>query len=51
MGIVDYLSRDPIGEPWPQSEVDKKFVIAPIDQFHEALDGLNSRLFDKKYFH
>ena len=50
MGIVDYLSRDPIGEPWPESELDKKFVVASIDQFHEALDCLNSRLVDTNTF-
>ena len=46
MGIVDYLSRDPIGEPWPESQLDEKFVVASIDQFHKALDCLNNRLID-----
>ena len=50
MGIVDYLSRDPIGEPWPESELDEKFVVASIDQFHAALDCLNSRLIDTNTF-
>ena len=50
MGIVDYLSRDPIGEPWPESKLDEKFVIASIDQFHKALDCLNSRLIDTNTF-
>ena len=48
MGIVDYLSRDPIGEPWPESQLDEKFVVASIDQFHKALDCLNNRLIDTK---
>ena len=50
MGIVEYLSRDPIGGPWPESELDKKFVVALIDQFHAALDCLNSRLSDTNTF-
>ena len=50
MGIVDYLSRDPIGEPWLESELDEKFVVASIDQFHAALDCLNSRLVDTNNF-
>ena len=44
MGIVDYLSKDPIGEPWPESKLDEKFVVASIEQFHKALDCLNNRL-------
>ena len=27
MGVVDYLSRDPNGEPWPESVLDEKFVV------------------------
>ena len=50
MDIVDYLSRDPIGEPWPESELDEKFVVASIDQFYEALDCLNNRLIDTNTF-
>ena len=46
MGIVDYLSRYSIGEPWPESKLDEKFVRASIDQFHKALDCLNNRLID-----
>ena len=44
MGIVDYLSRDPFKDPWPESELDEKFVIATINSFHEALDCMSSRL-------
>ena len=44
MGIVDYLSRDPFNDPWPESELDKKFVVATINSFHEALDCMSSRL-------
>ena len=50
MGIMDYLSRDPIGEPWPESELNEKFVVASIDQFQAALDCLNSRLTDINIF-
>ena len=46
MGIVDYLSRDPNGEPWPESYLDEKFVVASIEHFHKALDCLGSRLND-----
>ena len=44
MGIVDYLSRDPFNDPWPESELDEKFIVATINSFHEALDCMNSRL-------
>ena len=44
MGIVDYLSRDPFNDPWPESELDEKFVVATINSFHEAFDCWNSRL-------
>ena len=50
MDIVDYLSREPSGEPWPDSKLDKKFVVASIDQFHAALDCLNRRLVDTNTF-
>ena len=46
MGIVDYLSRNPKGEPWPESVLDEKFVVTSIESFHKALDCLNSRLSD-----
>ena len=44
MGTVDYLSRDPFNDPWPESELDEKFIVATINSFHEALDCMNSRL-------
>ena len=44
MGIVDYLSRQPNGEPWPESELDERFVVTSIESFHKALDCLSSRL-------
>ena len=44
MGIVDYLSRDPFNDPWPESELDEKFVVGTINSFHEAFDCWNSRL-------
>ena len=44
MGIVDYLSRDPYNDPWPESELDKKFVVATTNSFHEALYCMSSRL-------
>ena len=46
MGIVDYLSRNPKGEPWPESVLDEKFVLTSIESFHKALDCLNNRLSD-----
>ena len=46
MGIVDYLSREPNGEPWPESEKNERFVVTSIENFHKALDCLNSRLND-----
>ena len=47
---MDYLSRNPIWETWPESELDENFVVASIDQFHSALDCLMSRLIDTKSF-
>ena len=48
MGIVDYLSREHNGEAWPDSELDERFVVASIENFHKdkLLDNLNSRLID-----
>ena len=46
MGIVHYMSREPNGEPWPESNLDEKFVVASIECFHKALDCLSSRLND-----
>ena len=46
MGIVDYLSREPSGEPWPETKLDEKFVVTSIECFHRALDCLYSRLSD-----
>ena len=46
MGIVDYLSREPNGKPWPESDIDEKFVVTSIEDFHKALDCLSSRLRD-----
>ena len=43
MGIVDYLFRDPKGEPWPESVLDEKFVVTSIESFHKALDCLHSQ--------
>ena len=48
MGILDYLSRDPFNDPWPESELDEKFVVATINSFHEAFDCWNSRLKDSR---
>ena len=44
MGIVNYLLRDPFNNPWPESELNKKFVVATINSFHEALYCMSSRL-------
>ena len=33
MGIVDYLSRNPKGEPWPESVLDEKFVVTSIESY------------------
>ena len=46
MGIVDYLSREPNGEPSPESEPDKKFVVTSNENFHRALYSLNIQLLD-----
>ena len=47
MGIVDYLSREPTGEPWPETKLDEKFVVTSIECFHRALDYLYSRMSEK----
>ena len=46
MGILDYMSREPSGEPWPETYLDEKFVVASIECFHKALECLSSRLND-----
>ena len=46
MCIVDYLSREPNGEPWPESELDERFVVASFENFLRALYCLNNRLTD-----
>ena len=46
MGIVDYLCRDPKGEPWPELVLDEKFAVKSIESFLKALDCLYSRLSD-----
>ena len=44
MGIVDYLSREPTGEPWLETKLDEKIVVTSIECFHRAFDCLYSRL-------
>ena len=44
MGIVDYLSGEPTGKPWPETKLDEKFVDTSIECFHRALDCLHNRL-------
>ena len=46
MVIVDYLSREPTGEPWPETKLDEKFVVTSIECFQRALGCLYSRLND-----
>ena len=46
MGIFEYLSREPNGEPWPESELDEKFVVTSIENFRRALYCLNNRVND-----
>ena len=52
MGIVDYLSRDPKCEPWPESVLDENFVITvkKDDSIKLALDAkpINRQLFVQK---
>ena len=44
MGIIDYLSCDPYNDPWPEWELDERFVLETINSFHEALYCMSSRL-------
>ena len=44
MGILDYMSREPNGEPWLETYLDGNFVVASIECFHKALNCLSSRL-------
>ena len=44
MGMVEYLSREPNGDPWAVSEIDEKFVVISIEKCHKALYCWNSRL-------
>ena len=49
-GYSGLFVQEPNGEPWPEAELDEKFVVASIDQFQTALDCLNSRLLDTNTF-
>ena len=33
MGLIDYMSRNPVGLPIPPSEYDEEFVVASINAF------------------
>ena len=44
MGMFDYLSREPNGEPFPEYELDEKFVETSIEKLYKALYCWNSRL-------
>ena len=44
MGTVDYLLRDPYNDPWPETQLEEKFVVAKIYSFHKASHCMNSRL-------
>ena len=46
MGIDDYLSREPSGDPWSESILVQKFVATSIEFFQKALDCSYSRLSD-----
>ena len=36
MGVVDSLTKDPIGEYWPQSELNEKTVFYSKESFHKV---------------
>ena len=44
MGIVDYLSREPNGEPWPESELDERFVVTLIRLFGSRFSETDQKI-------
>ena len=38
MGLIDYISRHPVGKPQPPAYWDEKFVVALIDDFIACLE-------------
>ena len=47
MRIVDYLSREPNGDPWLESELNENLVVTAIESFRSVLDCKSSRLNEK----
>ena len=44
--LLPYQFMGIVGDPWLESEIDEKFVVKSIDDFHKALDCLYSWLID-----
>ena len=44
MGLIDYISRHPIGKPQPPAYWDKQFVVALVDDFVKCLEFEDSSI-------
>ena len=42
MGLIDYMSRSPVGLAIPPSEYDEEFVVASIDTFINTLEVIDN---------
>ena len=42
--IVVNLLRDPYNDPWPESKLNKRFVVATTNAFPRALECMKRRL-------
>ena len=42
MGLIDYISRHPVGKPQPPAYWDEHFVVAIIDNFLACLEFQDS---------
>ena len=42
MGLIDYMSRNPVGLPLPPSEYDEEFVVAAITTFINNLEMIDN---------
>ena len=47
MGLIDYMSRNPIGLAIPPSEYDEEFVVASINSFINNLEMIDNVILNK----
>ena len=47
MGLMDYMSRNPVGLAIPPSEYDEEFVVASINAFINNLEVIDNVILNK----